>query len=282
MYFRINIGKNNLILKSDWHILQNFSELILESDINPNDIVIYIDNNLQNTNINNQSIAWILESPMININDYNWIEKNNNNFLYVFTHLKKLLDKGENYIYCPNSGSRIGTYNRDIHKKNKLISIIASTRNFLVGHKLRHSIINKYSYLLDIYGGNFGDNARCDDISTNGYNPIADKLTGLKNYCFSIVTENTKEDYYWTEKIVDCFVTGTVPIYWGCPSIGNFFNINGIITFDNIDDLNDILNNLTIEKYNTMLDAIKDNFEIAKKYYEPFLYIYNYLENNIL
>ena len=73
-------------------------------------------------------------------------------------------------------------------------------------------------------------------------------------------------------------MTGTVPIYWGCPSIGKFFNTDGMIIFNNIEELSNILNNLSIEKYNDMKDAIQENFEKAKEYIIAEDYIYkNYL-----
>ena len=65
------------------------------------------------------------------------------------------------------------------------------------------------------------------------------------DYRFSIVIENCKRDYWFTEKLIDCLRTGTIPIYWGCPSIGDFFDIRGFILFDDINDLENILNNLT-------------------------------------
>jgi hypothetical protein len=61
-------------------------------------------------------------------------------------------------------------------------------------------------------------------------------------------------------------MTGTIPIYWGCPSIGDFFDIDGILTFDTIDDLSEILNSLTPELYNSKIKNIKNNFELSKKY----------------
>jgi hypothetical protein len=129
---------------------------------------------------------------------------------------------------------------------------------------LRHQSISTFNNKLDVYG--------------RGYNPIDYKLDALKDYAFSLTIENTQEDYYFTEKLIDCFMTGTVPIYWGCSSIGKFFNTDGMITFDNVNDLVDIIEGLSFEKYNYMKDAIKDNFEKAKEFLIAEDYIYkNYL-----
>jgi hypothetical protein len=72
-------------------------------------------------------------------------------------------------------------------------------------------------------------------------------------------------------------VTGTVPIYWGCPSIGDFFDTNGMIIFDNVGELVDIVNNLSIDDYIKRLESIKNNFNKSKKYLLPDDIIYKKL-----
>ena len=58
---------------------------------------------------------------------------------------------------------------------------------------------------------------------------IPNKEIGLKDYRFSFCVENDTYDTYFTEKILDCFATGTIPVYLGAPDIGNHFNMDGII-----------------------------------------------------
>jgi hypothetical protein len=144
-----------------------------------------------------------------------------------------------------------------------MISIISSNKTQTNGHRLRHDIINQLNGKIDVYG--------------RTYNPIDYKLDGLKEYKFHIVVENTKRDYWFTEKLIDCFVTGTVPIYWGCPSIGDFFDTNGMIIFDNVGELVDIVNNLSIDDYIKRLESIKNNFNKSKKYLLPDDIIYKKL-----
>jgi hypothetical protein len=71
--------------------------------------------------------------------------------------------------------------------------------------------------------------------------------------------ENCKKDYYFTEKLIDCFRTKTIPIYWGCPSIGTFFDVNGILTFNTVEELKSILLNLTNEYYYSKIKSIEFN-----------------------
>lgn len=211
-------------------------------------------------------IGWLLESPELNRRFHNWIEKNNDKFDIVLTNNKKLLNKGKNFIFCPTGGCWIEKEDQKIWEKSKLTSIIASGKKQTYGQKLRHHIIQDNKDI-DVYG--------------RGYNPINYKLKALKDYMFSITIENCKEDYYFTEKLIDCFMTGTIPIYWGCPSIGKFFNSKGIIEIDNINDYLNIKKELNKKIYKEKIPYIKENFEEAKKYLIAEDYIWeNVIETN--
>jgi hypothetical protein len=229
------------------------------------DIVFYTDYSLGKVGDKNKSIAWLLESPDITTQSYDWIESNNYRFKNVLTHSRKLLEKGENYIFCPTGGCWIKPEDQKIYDKSKLVSIIASSKRITNGHMLRHNSIQIFRNKMDVYG--------------RGYNPVDYKLDALKDYAFSLTIENTNKDFYFTEKLIDCFMTGTVPIYWGCSSICKFFNPDGMIIFDNIRELKKILDGISLEQYAIMKDAIYDNFERAKNYLiaEDFIYK-NYLE----
>jgi hypothetical protein len=65
---------------------------------------------------------------------------------------------------------------------------------------------------------------------------------------------------YFTEKLTDNFVMGTVPVYLGSRKvIEKYFDSNGVIFLE--DD--PTLSTLTPEKYKSMIPSIKKNFEIA-------------------
>ena len=76
--------------------------------------------------------------------------------------------------------------------------------------------------------------------------------------------ENERLPFYFTEKIIDCFLSGTIPIYYGCTNIENYFNPKGIINFNDKKELISILNNLDSKFYNDNIDAIKENYNIAQ------------------
>jgi|TARA_R100000005_G_scaffold71269_1_gene38807 hypothetical protein len=170
-----------------------------------------------------------------------------------------LLRRGKNYVFCPGDTAAIRTEGCKVHKKTKLVSFPYSLKTQLFGHKLRHIIAKdiipklNLSYDIDYYGAGVG-------------NFVDDKLETLQDYMFQIATENVKKEFYFTDKILDCAITGTVPIYWGPDNIGNFFNKKGILQFNHPDELVEILSNLSEETYQEMLPHIQDNFERAKYY----------------
>ena len=92
------------------------------------------------------------------------------------------------------------------------------------------------------------------------------KEEGLTEYRYSIVVENSNEKNYFTEKILDCFLTGTIPIYWGCPNLDSFFNINGVVIFRTVEELKTLLPTLDKNLYDSKIDTIKENFERARMY----------------
>ena len=65
---------------------------------------------------------------------------------------------------------------------------------------------------------------------------------------------------------MDCFLLKTIPIYWGCSNIGDFFNKDGVIQFENVDDLIYISNSLTEDYYASKKDIIEENYIKALQY----------------
>lgn len=230
------------------------------------DLIVFTDNFIRfNKNYESKKIALIIEPKIIIPQTYDWVFENYNDFDFILTHNKYLIDNLPNTIFYPHGGCWIYSENQNIWEKNKNLSIISSEKKFTFGQKLRHEIIdflNQINFNYDCYG--------------RGYNPVENKIYALQDYRFSIVVENSREDFYFSEKIIDCMRTGTIPIYWGCPSISNFFDARGIIQFESLDDLSIILGKLNDELYNSMLEYTHENFKIAEEY----LLIENWIYKN--
>lgn len=208
--------------------------------------------------------AWLIEPTSISPNIYLDVINNKDQFQKIFTHDRKFLEELSNAVFTQASWSWVSNEDIGLHKKTKLLSIIVSNKRQTFGHNLRHVLISTLGNKMDVFG--------------SGYNKIENKITGLRDYCFQIVVENSKYDYYFTEKLTDCFVTGVIPIYWGCPSIGDFFDTNGILSFNDIKELDDILGDISFTKYQDMFESVKNNFNIVKEYMLPENQIYKYFK----
>ena len=58
----------------------------------------------------------------------------------------------------------------------------------------------------------------------NNIGKIKSKLIFLSSYKFSIAMENSEGDGYVSEKIIDSFIAGTIPIYYGDYMIDEYIN----------------------------------------------------------
>lgn len=193
-------------------------------------------------------------------------------FNYFFTHTEDLLDSLPNARFLPANGVWYGSAvwggNMDENPlKNKLVSLVSSTKSISKMHALRKStalyFLNKGG-LVDVMG------------------PIAGKYVDLndiyEHYCYSIVIENAIEPYYFTEKILNCFAAKTVPVYVGATKICDFFNEDGIICVNepSMESIVNALKQCSYDDYKNREEAVNDNFVRVKNYLSSEDYICNY------
>ncbi|SEG15930.1 Glycosyltransferase family 10 (fucosyltransferase) C-term [Butyrivibrio sp. Su6] len=110
---------------------------------------------------------------------------------------------------------------------------------------------------------------------------VDDKLEFQRKYKFSIAFENASVNGYTTEKILQAFSAGTIPIYYGDPLISKEFNSKAFINchdFDTFDDVIDRVreidnNDNLFEEY--LSQPVFNDIERAKeplKMYKDFIY----------
>ena len=68
--------------------------------------------------------------------------------------------------------------------------------------------------------------------------PVKDKIKFLSSYKFSIAMENTNGNGYVTEKIIQSFIAGTIPIYYGNYMVEEYINPKAFILIKGTKDLN--------------------------------------------
>jgi glycosyltransferase involved in cell wall biosynthesis len=147
----------------------------------------------------------------------------------------------------------------EVYDKTRNISCISSNKAFLPGHRKRlefvNHIINKYPSLIDIFG--------------IGFNPVIGKIEGLRDYRFSVAIENTWANNECSEKLSDCFLTGTIPVYYGCPNLGSYFDERGVLSFTTESELDSILHEIIHngeQLYKDRFPHVMNNFKLVQNY----------------
>ena len=75
----------------------------------------------------------------------------------------------------------------------------------------RLHMAERWAEVVDVYGGGWPKSL----LSYRGL--AASKIDIMKRYRYCLVFENQRQPGYVTEKLLDCFVAGSVPLYWGAP-----------------------------------------------------------------
>ncbi len=155
---------------------------------------------------------------------------------------------------------------------NKTVSFITSSKNWMSGHQKRHIMLNyltNHNYDIDVFG--------------RGVNPIEDKFDALYPYKYSIAIENSIVPNYWTDKISDCFLSWTMPVYCGAPNIFEYFPRESIL-YINPNNLSQSLNKINLAIKNKIweknLKAIKVARDLVLDKYQFFPFITKEIHNH--
>ncbi len=244
-------------------------QITWDRSINDTDITVYTDHCLplidEMASSDVKAVAWLLEPEVIYPQSYQYIKSNFHKFHAVATHDKTLSRVIPNAHYVPYGTSWIPKEHWGGSVKTKWMSLIASSKKATTGHRMRHRAAEAFKGAIDLFG--------------SGYASIDLKTPALAPYKYSIVAENCRSYGYFTEKLIDCFATKTIPIYWGSPEIGEWFDDEGIIKFDTIGDLTVILKDIANEGfYDSRKEAIENNLRVATEYTTAENRLYNLIE----
>lgn len=158
-------------------------------------------------------------------------------------------------------------------KQFKLTGLFTKITKFQAkGHEYRLDIYNRQKeikiprmFYRSCYRGE-----PLDEIENNPLFPSkSSKIELFKDAQFSLVIENSSQTNYFSEKIIDCLITKTIPIYWGCPNIHEYFDTTGWIVLrePSFEELQEKLATLTPTHYAEHISTVERNVQNAKHYY---------------
>ncbi len=176
-------------------------------------------------------------------------------YFRIITHRPAMARWSGNALVMPFGGAWVGDTHHEGSEKRRNMSLIASPKRRLQGHALRHEIADWcIANKLDV------------DLLGHAYKPFENKADGLRPYRFSIIIENTRENGYFSEKLIDCLLCDTVPIYWGAPDIDHYFDVDGMFVCGSADEIKQAVQNATSQAYETRLTAIEKNHSTARNF----------------
>ncbi|HSD07360.1 glycosyltransferase family 10 domain-containing protein [Flavobacterium sp.] len=152
----------------------------------------------------------------------------------------------------------------DLTKEDSIVWITSNQRSSK-GHNIRMDFLET---IIDLpFVSLFG----------RGINPIKDKWDALSKSKYAIAYENFQSNYYWTEKVADCFLSYTMPLYFGCNKIDTFFPENSFLQIDPKDKhiklfLKEIIKS---NRWEENLDAISKARELVLNEYQLFPFLSN-------
>ena len=237
-------------------------------DGKPRKITVYSDRYIyMHPPSENIQIAWLMEPSAINPNSYNHAWLRRHDYDYIISHDINFLNKfpEEKRVFCPGSGSSLYEYEWQIYSKTKSILTVIGNKKLTEGHKFRYEVAGMFGDSIDILGRGF------DSF------PPEKRAETYAPYRFQIVIHNSAVKDYWTDILLDCFLTGTIPIVWDSGFLGKYFNMEGILTFNTIKQLAFFITEINLDGealYDKTCVFVKDNFERAKGWavVEDYLY----------
>lgn len=202
----------------------------------------------------NRRLGVLTESPI----DYAYskLETIIKRFPIVFTHQEYLLTLGEPFKPLMLGTTWIGVRTEadtelilaEHPSKSKLVSFMGS---------LAHPDEGAYQFRREI--ANLCIDYSSVDCFGKGIKPVQGKREAIAPYRFSIAMENAASNYYFSEKLIDCLLLETIPIYYGCPGITELFDPKGLLIFNTKEELMSILDRLSPNLYDEMYPYLMEN-----------------------
>ena len=214
----------------NWLLNKLNDEFIIEFNETDPDYLIYNVFDKYNVDLNTRfknsvKIAFYTENIMVDINYADYIIGN-----YHINYLDRYFEYSVPFLYR-DKGSIDKIREKALNgiiRNNFCAAVISNCGSF---YGFRLNFIEKLSKYKKVdMGGNCKNNIN---------KKITDKIQFLSNYKFSIAMENSEGDGYLSEKIVDSFLAGTIPIYYGGYMLDEIINQKTYILIKGVKDMDE-------------------------------------------
>ena len=160
-------------------------------------------------------IGWLEEPRVLHPENYERIDQQLHLFDAVMTHDAQLLARGAPFIKTIRGGSWVPLAQWGMYPKTRNVSMILSAKRTTPAHQLRHTIADA-GLPIALYG---------PEHTPIGY----DKARAFLFARFAVVIDTCDEPGWFSEHLLDALAFGCVPIFWGAPDIGDYFDPNGFL-----------------------------------------------------
>jgi hypothetical protein len=152
-------------------------------------------------------------------------------------------------------------------QKEYCITTLIGGKSMVSGHSLRHQLFETSKLITSIPIHLYNSINTSFKQSTELRQMLSSSCKNELFYSqFHIVIENVTSDNWFTEKIIDCFQTNTIPIYVGCDNIGNYFDLRGMFHVKSLVEMIEVCNKITSETYQNMLEYVNINYKKSMNY----------------
>ncbi|TWU05956.1 glycosyltransferase family 10 domain-containing protein [Stieleria varia] len=205
-----------------------------------------------------QRFAALLESPINAC--YEHLSLLEQRFDCIYTHQHHLIQKGAPYRELHFGTNWVSVWT-DSDSDSVLKSQTEKVKHVSFMGSIQHTDSGAYSFRRSVAQHAL---ERSDvDCFGKGIKEVGGKEEAIAPYRFSIAMENAASDFYFSEKLIDCLLVDTIPIYYGCDGIGKLFDQRGLLCFSTLDELEQILSRVNSELYDHLKPFALKNKEIA-------------------
>jgi hypothetical protein len=190
---------------------------------------------------------------------------------HIFTYHQDILDTFPNSTVSVTPTTWVRDYEPD--RKEFNVSSVFGNKHLsiylpgLEGYNVRWELFTRRDEIKMDKRFYLSSNSPIPSINYEEHLVLKDLKTPMFDSQFHIAIENTnKIKNAFSEKLIDCFHTRTIPIYYGPSNIGDFFNPRGIFLVNSVDEIISVCNSLNENTYDSLKDVIEENYNISLNY----------------